>query len=160
MNEHAFAQLDDFGIHYASDGRAALADDGSLLDPASGPYRLRTSRGEMDCMQMPTTLPTLDELLGREINGTVVDTSSIADAILRLTESPRDHVFTLHAELEGQKLAPIFEQLLKGWQAQGYELASMADYFERIKTLPLPAAPLEWGSVPGRSGELILHSAR
>ncbi len=159
MNDDAFAQLDDAHICYASDGRAALADNGRLLEPATGPYRLRTSGGVLNCIQMPTTLPTLDELLGREIDGKTVTPANIAATILHLTEAPRDHVYTLHAELEGQKLAPIFEQLLVGWKKQGYQLASMADYFQRIKDQPLPEAPVEWGSVPGRSGELILHSA-
>jgi undecaprenyl phosphate-alpha-L-ara4FN deformylase len=71
-------------------------------------------------------------------------------------DARRDHVCTLHAELEGQKLAPIFEQLLSSWRTQGYQLASMADYYEKMKHLPLPAYPASWGNVPGRSGELIV----
>jgi hypothetical protein len=65
-------------------------------------------------------------------------------------------VYTLHAELEGQKLAPIFEQLLTGWKAQGYQLASMAQYYDKIKAAPLPEHPVQWGELPGRSGELII----
>jgi undecaprenyl phosphate-alpha-L-ara4FN deformylase len=155
MNEHAFAQLDRFGMAYASDGRAMLTDNGALADPAAGPYRLAAAGKTLSCIQLPTTLPTLDEVLGRTIAGTVVGTSNIAATLLRLTETPRDHVFTLHAELEGQKLAPIFEQLLQGWRAQGYDFASMADYHHQIKDRALPVAPLRWAELPGRSGELI-----
>ena len=83
---------------------------------------------------MPTTLPTLDELLGRTIDGVMITTDNIAAHLLKLTAgAARDHVYTLHAELEGQKLAPIFEQLLTGWKAQGYQLASMADYYQKVK---------------------------
>jgi peptidoglycan/xylan/chitin deacetylase (PgdA/CDA1 family) len=153
MNQHAFAQHDAAGYRFASDGRALLTDNGSLADPGAGPYRLTGAR----CIQMPTTLPTLDELLGREIDGQTISTSNIAAHLLKLTAgAQRDHVYTLHAELEGQKLAPIFEQLLTGWKAQGYELASMADYYEKIKDVPLPEYPVSWGEVPGRSGELIV----
>jgi peptidoglycan/xylan/chitin deacetylase (PgdA/CDA1 family) len=153
MNEHAFAQHDRAGYRYASDGRALLNDDGSLCDPQAGPYRLRGGKH----IQMPTTLPTLDELLGRDIGGQAIGTGNIADHLLALTaRDKRDHVYTLHAELEGQKLAPIFEQLLTGWKAQGYQLASMADYYEKIKDVPLPEYPVSWGEVPGRSGELIV----
>lgn len=153
MNRHAFAEHDAMGYAFASDGRALLNEDGSLLDPAAGPYRFPGGR----CIQMPTTLPTLDELLGREVGGSTIGTGNIAAHLLRLTEgAKRDHVYTLHAELEGQKLAPIFEQLLTGWKAQGYQLASMAQYHDKIKDAALPEYPVTWGEVPGRSGELIV----
>ena len=153
MNPHAFAEHDAAGYRYASDGRARLREDGALLDAAAGPYRLAGSQ----CIQLPTTLPTLDELLGREIGGVTITTANIAAHLLKLTAgATRDHVYTLHAELEGQKLAPIFEQLLSGWQEQGYQLASMADYYQKVKDHPLPTHPVSWGEVPGRSGELIV----
>ncbi|WP_136415442.1 polysaccharide deacetylase family protein [Herbaspirillum sp. ST 5-3] len=160
MNDHAFAQLDAFGFGYASDGRARLNDDGTLSDPAAGPYRIKAAGKTVSCIQLPTTLPTLDELLGRQIKGQVVDETNAAAALLSLTEAPRDHVFTLHAELEGQKLAPIFEQLLTGWQAQGYDLVSMGDYHQKVKTAALPVYPVSWGEMPGRSGELIVQPAQ
>jgi peptidoglycan/xylan/chitin deacetylase (PgdA/CDA1 family) len=156
MNAHAFRQLDAFGMAYASDGRAALNEDGSLAEVDIGPHRLAVDGKPLSCVQMPTTLPTLDELLGRTINGELITTDNIASFLLRLTSTPRDHVYTLHAELEGQKLAPIFEQLLQGWKAQGYRLASMADYHAGIADAELPVRPMRWGELPGRSGELIL----
>jgi peptidoglycan/xylan/chitin deacetylase (PgdA/CDA1 family) len=158
MNSHAFAQLDAFGIAYASDGRCRLTERGALTDAGAGPHRLSAFGKTLSCVQLPTTLPTLDELLGRTIDGAVIDASTIAPAILKLTETPRDHVFTLHAELEGQKLAPIFEQLLVGWRAQGYDLVSMADYHQKVKNEPLPTCPVSWGELPGRSGELIIQA--
>lgn len=155
MNDHAFVQLDQFGMQYASDGRAMLLDDGSLANTDFGPYRLQIDSTVMSCIQMPTTLPTLDELLGRTVKGEVITESNIAAHILKLTANPKDHVFTLHAELEGQKLAPIFEELLTGWSKQGYRCISMADYYESIKNNDLPTHPLSWAGLPGRSGELV-----
>ncbi len=156
MNSHAFTQLDDYGMAYSSDGRAQLNDDGSLTDPTCGPYRLTIHGRAMNCIQMPTTLPTLDELLGRTIAGEEIGLHNIAEYILKLSKEPRDHVFTLHAELEGQKLAPIFEQLLIGWQAQGYLFSSMAEYAQAIADDALPSRPLQWAQCPGRSGDLIV----
>jgi len=156
MNAAAFAEHDAAGYKYVSDGRAQLTEAGALLDPAMGPYRMAPG----GAIQMPTTLPTLDELLGRDIDGVTLTTANIADHLLKLTANPvRDHVYTLHAELEGQKLGPIFDRLLSGWRAQGYQLASMADYYEKIKDLPLPQRALGWGQVPGRSGDLIVPGA-
>lgn len=158
MNEHAFALLDEFGFAYASDGRARLTEDGALEDWSAGPHRVNARGRTFSCIQLPTTLPTLDELLGRTIDGKVVNAGNAAAVLLALTEKQRDHVFTLHAELEGQKLAPIFQQLLEGWREQGYDLVSMADYYQTVKHAALPVSPLSWGKVPGRSGELVLQS--
>ena len=156
MNAHAFRQLDALGIGYASDGRAMLTDNGALAEPDIGPHRLSVDGKMLSCIQMPTTLPTLDELLGRTIDGVVVTPANIAALLLRLTEDGRDHVYTLHAELEGQKLAPIFDQMLAGWKAQGYQLGSMADYYSQLDCSGLPVRAMAWGDLPGRSGELIV----
>lgn len=158
MNPHAFTLLDQLGIAYSSDGRALLNDDGTLADPDAGPHRLAINDKTLACIQMPTTLPTLDELLGRTINGQLIGNDNAADFILELTKSPRDHVFTLHTELEGNKLAPIFEQLLTGWQQQGYTLSSMGDYYNSLRDQDLPVLPVSWGELPGRSGDMILQA--
>ena len=159
MNSEAFLELDAMKLMYASDGRADLHEDGTLVNPDAGPYRVKVKGRVLNCLQLPTTLPTLDELLGRKIGGRLIDIDNAADALLELTRTPRDHVFTLHAELEGQKLAPILEQLLRGWKAQGYTLGSMAAYYEKIQSEKHPVAVSSWGTVPGRSGELILQPA-
>lgn len=156
MNAHAFRELDALGIAYASDGRALLKDDGALAEPGIGPHRLSVDGKALSCVQMPTTLPTLDELLGRTIDGILITPANIAAFLLRLTGDARDHVYTLHAELEGQKLAPIFDELLAGWKAQGYQLGSMADYNSQLDRSGLPVRAMQWGALPGRSGELIV----
>ena len=158
MNAAAMAEHDAAGYRYASDGRAPLDARGALLDQSSGPHRVMAGGTLLRCIQLPTTLPTLDELLGREIDGAVVTVHNVAAHLLALTaQQVRDHVYTLHAELEGQKLAPVFEQLLAGWRAQGYQLGAMADHYDRIKDQPLPAAQLAWGELPGRSGRVIMQ---
>jgi undecaprenyl phosphate-alpha-L-ara4FN deformylase len=160
MNPYAFAQLDQFGMNYSSDTRAMLKSDGSLANPGAGPYRLSHGDQVFECVQLPTTLPTLDELLGVEINGTVVTESNIATTILALTTVPKNHVFTLHAELEGQKLAPILIELLNGWSEQGYQCISMGQYFANIREHELPVHPMTWAELPGRSGELLALDAK
>lgn len=156
MNPHAYARHEAAGYRYASDGRALLDEAGALLDPRSGPYRPPGAR----CIQMPTTLPTLDELLGRTIGGRLLGPGNVAGHLLDLTRNTRrDHVYTLHAELEGRALAPVFERLLAGWAAQGYRLVSMAAYHDRLRHAALPELPLCWGRVPGRSGELVVDRA-
>jgi undecaprenyl phosphate-alpha-L-ara4FN deformylase len=143
MNEHAFVQLDAWGMQYASDGRG------------HAPYRPVCGDRTLSHVQLPTTLPTLDELIG--VDG--LEATSVAARLLAATErNPQDQVFTLHAELEGQKLAPVFEQLLAGWRAQGHTFATMGDYHAALDRDTLPSYPVAWGEIPGRSGELIVQA--
>lgn len=97
------------------------------------------------CVQVPTTLPTLDELIGLH--------DDPVQRLLSLT-GDRDHVFTAHAELEGGKLLPLFERLLAGWKAQGYRLVPVKECFDNRA---LPACEVVYGEVPGRSGALALQ---
>ena len=158
MSEHAFAELDAMGMDYASDGRAALDARGALCDAQAGPYRLASpGGGARHCIQMPTTLPTLDEILGCEIDGQLLTPENVARHLLKLTgENRRHHVYTLHAELEGQKLAPVFAELISGWQQQGYRCATMGDYRQLLDVASLPLYPVKWGELPGRSGQLFM----
>jgi undecaprenyl phosphate-alpha-L-ara4FN deformylase len=149
MNEAAFEQLDQWGIRYSSDGRA---------EPNLMPYRLALPSGKAKHVQYPTTLPTFDELIG--IDG--ADEFAAVKKLLEITQSnPNDQVFTLHAELEGQKLLPAFEQLLAGWLNQGHDLVTMGELhqsWEATKQLDkIAVLPLTWGEIPNRSGELIIQ---
>ncbi|MDF3837553.1 polysaccharide deacetylase family protein [Cupriavidus basilensis] len=141
MNDEAFRQIDDWGMAYASDGRG------------TGPYLPTVGGVACRHVQMPTTLPTLDELIG--VDNLTED--NVHQAVLRLSEDGRDHVFTLHTELEGGKLAPVFNRLLDGWRAQGHELVSMATLYRHLDHSALPQLPVTWGAIEGRSGELILQ---
>jgi len=96
------------------------------------------------CPQVPTTLPTLDELIGVQPDP-VQHLLGLADG--------RDHVFTAHAELEGAKLIDMFDALLMGWQRRGYELIST----DRVPLGRLPRHEVVYGEVPGRSGTLALQ---
>jgi hypothetical protein len=113
-------------------------------------------RGEIiACPQLPTTLPTLDELIG--LDGLSAD--NVAAHLLKLSENPppTGHVYTLHAELEGMKLLPVFEALLAGWTAMGYELVATRELFGTFKRQALPRHELVMGEIPGRSGTLALQ---
>ncbi len=70
------------------------------------------------------------------------------------------HVYTLHAELEGGKWMPIFEQLLQGWQAQGYELVSLQQYLQGLEAAALPRAEVQLCEIDGRIGKLAVQQKR
>jgi len=108
------------------------------------------------CPQLPTTLPTLDELIG--LDGIGVE--QVHTLLLERTRVPcPHHVYTLHAELEGMKLLPVFRRLMQGWQAQGYELVSLRKLLAGLDVAGLPGAVVRSGYVPGRSGLLAVQGA-
>jgi hypothetical protein len=101
------------GFAYASDTRG------------SAPFIPVWNAEPFTCPQLPTTLPTLDELIGTQ--GLTPD--NVAARLLELSnDTPQTgHVYTLHAELEGGLWAPAFETLLEGWKKLGYRLSSMGE---------------------------------
>jgi peptidoglycan/xylan/chitin deacetylase (PgdA/CDA1 family) len=143
INSTALALEAEYGLDYASDTRGR-APFWPLLDgrPSS-------------CPQLPTTLPTFDELLGRD----GVDDTNIADALYRASEPDglQLQVFTLHAELEGLLLLNAFEQLLRKWQAAGAKITGMQAIHQQSLLRQLPQQTVAMGTVPGRSGLLAVQ---
>jgi peptidoglycan/xylan/chitin deacetylase (PgdA/CDA1 family) len=134
---NAFAARFEELFDYASDTRG------------EAPFRPVWNGSAVGCVQIPTTLPTLDELIGLH--------DDVVQHLLNLTAArARDHVFTGHAELEGGKLLPLFERLLAGWKTQGYELVATEAIFRSLPAR-LPACEVAYGEVPGRSGTLALQ---
>ncbi|HUL96682.1 MAG TPA: polysaccharide deacetylase family protein [Usitatibacter sp.] len=138
MNVHAYRRTQSLGFRYASDTRG------------THPF-IPVIRGEIVmCPQYPTTLPTLDEMIG--LDG--VTTANAADALLERTREAKEHVFTLHAELEGMKLSPVLDKLLEGWKAQGYSLVSMKSLVDGHDPTSLPLHSVVDAPRRGRSGTL------
>ena len=143
MNDAAFRHLDLAGMAWASDTRG------------TGPFIPVIAGQPCRCPQLPTTLPTLDELIG--LDG--LDASNVACHLLDLTERPpaHGHVFTLHAELEGMRLSPVLDALLSGWLRQGYRLVSLGDLGRSLEPGSLPRCPVRMGVISGRSGTLAVQ---
>jgi peptidoglycan/xylan/chitin deacetylase (PgdA/CDA1 family) len=149
MSKHALRKTQELKFDYCSDGRAA---------PLVAEPHFPVVNGEIiDCPQLPTTLPTLDELIG--VDG--VTETTVAAHLLRLTETcpSHGHIFTLHAELEGMRLKSVFTELLAGWRAQGYELVATRTIFAALERSSLPYYAASIGEIEGRSGTLLIQGA-
>lgn len=146
MNAAAFQLEERFSFDYASDTRG------------THPFLPVIAERALKCPQLPTTLPTLDELIGTD--GTTPE--SVAAHLLRLTAkpAPHGHVFTLHAELEGMRLFPVLTALLAGWVAQGYTLVSMRALFQSLDVARLPCHRTVAAPFPGRAGPLMCQGSR
>ncbi|HYL02536.1 MAG TPA: polysaccharide deacetylase family protein [Steroidobacteraceae bacterium] len=142
-NHYLPALEQELGIRYASDTRG------------SGPFLPLIGRAAAAVPQLPTTLPTLDELIGRaDLQG-----RDPVEHLLALATAPaQDHVYTLHAELEGGAYAGDFERLLRGWRSRGLELTDLGTYAARLDFATLPCYGIVAGSVAGRAGTLALQS--
>jgi len=137
-NRYGLRHTQHLGFEYSSDTRGMH------------PYLPTWDAEIIACPQLPTTLPTLDELIGRD----GITTENVALELLAMTQAPSatGHVFTLRAELEGGLWLPVLEALLKGWRAQGYEIVSLHDYLQAFKVADLPRHEVRFNAVAGSIG--------
>lgn len=146
MNRHAVELARRFSFEFCSDTRGC------------GPFVPFDPDAPPACPQLPTTLPTLDEMLG-------VDGANPDDVVNRLLDhtrhsTPNGHVFTLHAELEGMKLSHLFERILDGWREQGHEMVSLGNYLRSFSVDALPRHEIRYGEIPGRTGTVAMQGPR
>jgi peptidoglycan/xylan/chitin deacetylase (PgdA/CDA1 family) len=143
MNAHALRMTQRLGYRWASDCRG------------THPFMPVWNGEVVHCPQLPTTLPTLDELIGVDD----ITAENVHQHLLQLTSTapPGGHVFTLHAELEGMKFGVTLENLLTGWREQGYDLVSMGQMRDGLDLAELPRHEMVRGEIPGRSGSLMLQ---
>lgn len=142
-NRHALRLTQRLGFRYASDSRG------------SHPF-IPVIDGEIvACPQLPTTLPTLDEILALEPGHSA---EQAADRILQLSSAiAGDHVFTLRAELEGMKFASAIERLIGSWKSKGYQLVALRDIRADLNVHTLPRHSVDFLEVPGRRGQRMIQ---
>jgi peptidoglycan/xylan/chitin deacetylase (PgdA/CDA1 family) len=143
MNDHAFRMEKELEFVYCSDTRG------------THPFLPLVAGKPVACPQLPTTLPTLDELIG--VNG--ITEHNVVDEILRRSEHPlpHGHVYTLHAELEGMRLRPVFEALLSGWSDRGFQINSLAELSRSLDVPSLPVHGVVFSEMEGRAGMLAVQ---
>ncbi len=139
-NPGSLAVYDEAGLLYASDARGRQP-----FLPSMQGLTFRTP-------QIPTTLPTLDELLGRP----EFPLERIVPHYLKLLKEGGDSVLTIHAELEGLAYLGLFGDLLKGAAEQGIEFYSLEETARALDRNSLPVSEIKMGTVDGRSGTLAV----
>ena len=133
--------------------RAALAEAGMLYASdtrGTQPFFPRFGEWVSPLLEIPTTLPTLDELLG--FNGCAVE--DFYALILSRLQNGRPQVLTLHAELEGGSFQEAFARFLELCLARGVTFFRLADWAQDLLKRPqdIPIAPVYQGRLPGRAG--------
>ncbi len=143
LNRHLLALEEEMGFTYASDVRGR------------SPFFPSMQGTDSQCVQIPTTLPTLDELIG--CDGNTPD--NVHESVFKASREtlPHGHVYTLHAELEGMKLLPVMERLLLAWRDAGDEIGTTRAIYDGLDLAGLPHKQIIMGEIPGRSGLLALE---
>lgn len=142
-NEFSLEAYDDAGLLYASDTRG------------THPFYPRVNDTVFKTLQIPTTLPTLDELLGRP----EYPEDQIIDHYLSLLKSDMLNVLTIHAEIEGMTKISFFRSLLNRISSEQTRFVRLDDSARNLlkhrETISI--CDLIAGTVDGRSGTLAVQ---
>lgn len=143
-NSFSLQAYDDAHLLYASDARGTY------------PFFPRIDGVVYKTPQIPTTLPTLDELLGRP----EYPQDRIAAHYLALMAPHNLNVLTIHAEVEGMKQIALFRTLLEQVRERPIQIKRLDDLAaNRIKNpSSIPVCDLVSGTVDGRSGTLAVQA--
>lgn len=142
-NASSCAVEDEAGLLYACDCRGTR------------PFFPRVGNRIFKTLQIPTTLPTLDELLGRP----EYPEDRLVDHYLSLLRQDTPNVLTMHAELEGMKYLPLFRTFLDRAMKSGVRFIPLRDLAAEVLKAPssIPVCDLAQGPIDGRSGILAVQ---
>jgi peptidoglycan/xylan/chitin deacetylase (PgdA/CDA1 family) len=101
-------------------------------------------------LEIPSTLPTFDELLGRP----EYPEEKIVPHYMSLLRADRPNVFTLHAEIEGMGKRPLFRALLAACYNAGVEFIRLDDLARELlnNRVNIPTCDQVPAEIDGRSG--------
>ncbi len=133
---------DDAGLTYASDARNGL------------PFFPRIAGQVFRTLEIPSTLPTFDELLGRP----EYPDAQIVAHYLSLLREDQVNVLTIHAEIEGMGKRPLFRELLRAFKNRGVQFIRLDDYAMELLADrdAIPVRDQVLGEIDGRSGVVTL----
>jgi undecaprenyl phosphate-alpha-L-ara4FN deformylase len=137
----SFAASDALGLAYASDTRGTR------------PFRPVVGGRALGTLQVPVTLPTFDECVGRDGLGP----AGWNDALLARIGTSGEHVYTLHTEVEGRGQRAEFGRLLDALRGRGATFPTLREVAERARDVP--TCPVEWRPIEGRAGDVACQGA-
>ncbi len=111
-----------------------------------GIFRPEIDGEELPQPQIPVTLPTFDETIGR--NG--VSDGNYNDFMLALLDPKKLNVLTIHAEVEGIAYVQMFEEFLQMAQTRGASFVPLGVLLDGF--LPISQGTIIMKEIPGREG--------
>lgn len=136
--EQVLLEKETFGFRYNSDCRGK-----SIFRPVIG--------NQICAPQIPVTLPTYDEIIGR--NG--VTNTNYNDILLGMIKPGQLNVLTIHAEVEGIICAELFEDFLNRAREKNITFVPLGELLPPATDIPQGKVAL--GMLPGREGTMCLQ---
>jgi undecaprenyl phosphate-alpha-L-ara4FN deformylase len=101
-------------------------------------------------LEIPTTLPTWDEMLSWD----GMSRQNIVDETWKFLKSDRLNVWTIHAEVEGTAYFPEFREFVERAGREAVTWVFLPDLARKLLESPhqLPYDEIEQGTRPGRAG--------
>jgi undecaprenyl phosphate-alpha-L-ara4FN deformylase len=130
---------DRMGLAFCSDGRGYA------------PFYPVFQGRRFDTLQVPSTWPTMDEILGTD----GIDAGTINDFYLAQLKDGLN-VHTVHAEMEGGVMSESFVELLGRLQQAGARFVTLGEAADLYRD-SAPDAILTMGELPGRAGLVALQ---
>lgn len=118
----------------------------------TSPFFPRIGGQVFKTLEIPSTLPTFDELLGRP----EYPEDKIVAHYMSLLRDDRPNVFTLHAEIEGMGKRPLFRALLAACYNAGVEFIRLDDLARELLNdrAAIPICDQVPAEIDGRSGNV------
>jgi undecaprenyl phosphate-alpha-L-ara4FN deformylase len=141
INSHALTFFEEHLFLYSSDTRG------------HSPFYPRIDRQSFAVLQIPTTLPTVDEMVGLEAD----DEQSMTHYFVSLLTDGLN-VLTVHAELEGKTWAGFLDSFIKGALDAGYRFERLLDIASALhESSTVQTCDITYGLVRGRAGEVAIQ---
>ncbi len=131
-----------YGLDYAGDCRGAA------------PFYPIVNGKTLSTLQIPTTLPTLDELYG--LDG--MSEGDVNQKVWFLIREDALNVYALHTEVEGGMLHGAFDAFLQGLRDREVVARTHAEWLPELIAANPPAKEMTRREVPGRAGWLSFES--
>jgi len=143
INTHSLRFFEENNFVYTSNARGV-----SPFYPEMGNESFRI-------LEIPTTLPTLDEVVGIEGN----EITSLSEFYLNtLTTTGGLNILTIHTELEGNKWSALLEIFIKKSLELGFTYKRIIDIATELKNYDdIPVCKSVYGYTKGRTGEVSLQ---
>jgi len=139
----ALRALDAIGLDYRSDTRG------------SAPYRCAVDGETFATPEIPTTLPTMDEVMGPALS----DTGALVRFYLDRVSPDTVNVHTIHAETEGMGQIETFIALVRALKERGARFVQLREVAAGLDRAALPVCPVMRSTLPGRAGWISAQGA-